>query len=66
MFKLSFTRKDLIRAAWAFVAGGIGAYVVAQQANQTGDWKVLLGAVVTAGLVSVKNLILADGSTAKG
>jgi len=66
MFQLSFTKKDLVRAVWAFLAGGIGTYVTMQQAHATGDWKVLLGAVVTAGLVSVKNLILADGSTLKG
>lgn len=68
MFKLSFTLKDLIRAGWAFL-GGVVAYLAVNQAaisNGTVDGKALLTGAVVAGVVSLKNLLLADGTTAKG
>ena len=62
MFKLSFTRSDLVRAFWAFVGGAVAFYLV----QGKGDWKSVVAGAVTAGLVSVKNLLLADGSAVKG
>lgn len=65
MFNLSFTVKDLVRAAWSFLFGAL-AYIVVVQPTTSSDWKAALAGAVAAGLSAVKNLLLADGSTAKG
>lgn len=66
MFKLSFTAKDLVRAGWAFLAGVIG-YVALHSAEFSNvTWKPFVYGAVVAGLVSIKNLLLADGTTVKG
>lgn len=67
MFKLSFTKKDVVRAAWAF---GV-AFLVALGASANGvhDLSTAQAAVVAAvvaGVLAVKNLVLADGSALKG
>jgi hypothetical protein len=33
MFELKFTRADLIRAAWTFVAAAVGVFLVAKPAT---------------------------------
>lgn len=68
MFELTFGKRDLVRLIWSFLAGAL-AYIGLAQAdviNGTVDWKVLAFGAVTAGLVSVKNLVLKDGTTLKG
>jgi hypothetical protein len=61
-FGIGFTKRDVIRSVWSFIA----AFAVTMLA-QDGDLSssALAGAAV-AGLIAVKNLILADGSTLKG
>lgn len=62
MFNIGFTTKDLIRSIWTFLA----AFAVTM-AGYNGDVsKAALWAAVAAGIVAVKNLLLADGSTIKG
>lgn len=67
MFGLSFGKKDLVRSAWAF---GITFFTAlgasAASVHDLSTAKAALVAAVVAGLVAVKNLVLADGSTIKG
>jgi hypothetical protein len=65
MFDLGFTKKDLVRACWAAIAGAAVAIAYAIDTGET-DWKVLGGAALAAAIVSVKNFLLADGSPLKG
>lgn len=61
-FNIGFTKRDVVRSAWAFLA----AFAVTM-AGYNGDVsKAALWAGVAAGLIAVKNLLLADGSTVKG
>jgi len=68
VFDLSFTRRDVVRAIWSFLAGAV-AYVALAQAdiiNGQVNYKALIVGATVAGLVSLKNFLLADGSVAKG
>jgi hypothetical protein len=62
IFGISFSLKDAIRSAWTFAAAFTAVMV-----GYGGDVdEAALWAAAAAGLVAVKNLLLADGSTAKG
>jgi hypothetical protein len=62
MFDLGFTLKDFIRSCWVFLA----AFAVTM-AGFNGEFsKSALWAAAAAGLIAVKNAVLADGSTIKG
>jgi hypothetical protein len=68
MFHISFTKADLIRAAWSFLGGAL-AYLGLVQADivsGNADWDAVVYGAVVAGLVSIKNLVLKDGTTLKG
>jgi hypothetical protein len=62
VFDFGFTKKDLVRAVWVFVA----AFAVAMGANGGQFDKAALWAAATAGILAVKNFLLADGTVAKG
>ena len=62
MFKLGFSVSDLIRSAWVFAA----AFTAVFFAGNGVVSKSLLYAAIAAGIVAVKNFVLANGSTAKG
>jgi hypothetical protein len=68
VFELKFTKADAVRSAWSFAAGVIGYLALSQHAieNGTADWKALAAGAVVAGLISIKNLVLKDGTTLKG
>ncbi len=82
MFQFSFTLKDFIRSVWAFVAvyvtvaGGqlLGvADDLVKSCKTSCDFTsakaqgiAILIALVSAVLLALKNLVLADGSTLKG
>ena len=65
MFGFSFTKKDVVRAIWAFVFGALG-YIVIVQPQDLASWKAAAVGAVAAGASAVKNLVLADGTTLKG
>lgn len=65
MFNLGFTKHDIMRAVWSFI-GGVAAYVVVTGGDMPSDWKAFASGAVVAGLVSVKNLVLKDGTALKG
>jgi hypothetical protein len=65
MFKIGFTKKDVIRSAYAFAFAAIG-YIVIAQPKDVVTWRAAAIGAVAAGIAAVKNLVLADGSTAKG
>ena len=65
MISIGFTRNDLIRAVWTFVAAAVGYILIVQPTDAT-SWKTALVAGVAAGVSAVKNLLLADGSRLKG
>jgi hypothetical protein len=57
IFGIGFTVKDVVRSGWAFLAA-----FVAVMAGYGGDVsKSALWAAAAAGLIAVKNLLLADG-----
>ena len=61
MFGLSFTVKDLIRSAWVFAASFAAVFTTTQKLD-----RAALVAAIAAGVIAVKNLVLADGTTLKG
>jgi len=61
MFGISFTLKDVVRSAWVFVFAAAAALTASQTSTKAG-----VIAAIAAGLVAVKNLLLADGTTIKG
>lgn len=65
MFEIGFTVRDLIRAGYAFLFAALG-YIVVAQPQSSDQWKVAVAGAVAAGLSALKNLVLADGSKAKG
>lgn len=66
MFEVNFTTKDAVRAAWAFVFGALGYVLIAQPQLEAGAWRAIAIGAVAAGLSAAKNLLLADGTVAKG
>ena len=82
MFHFGFTGKDVVRSVWAFVApfvvvfaAGITGVVndLVTSCKVHCDWSTarsastaLIIALASSILISIKNLLLADGSTAKG
>ena len=65
MISIGFTKKDLIRAAWTFIAAASG-YVLIAQPTDKASWTTAAVAGVAAGVSALKNLLLADGVTLKG
>jgi hypothetical protein len=68
-FGIGFTVKDVVRGVWAFLAGALAYVSLAATEVVEGsvvDTNALIYGAVVAGLVSVKNLFLADGTTIKG
>jgi hypothetical protein len=62
MFDLGFTWKDVVRSVWVFLAAFAVAMIGGDgEVNESALW-----AAVAAGLIAVKNFVLADGSTVKG
>lgn len=62
IFGIGFTVKDVVRSVWTFLAAFTAVMV-----GYGGDVdEAALWAAGAAGLIAVKNLLLADGSTAKG
>jgi hypothetical protein len=68
MFELKFTKKDVMRAVWSFLAGAVTYVALAQTdiIEGTVNYKALAVGAVMAGLISLKNLLLKDGTTLKG
>lgn len=74
MFEFGFTKKDVVRVAYAAAFGFIGAFYVAASglasAKNVSEAKaaVIAGCVagIAGALSAVKNAVLKDGSTAKG
>ena len=74
MFGLSFTLKDVVRAAWAAVFAfiavfgvlvtGISSFKSVDEAKAAA--LALIPAAIAAALSAFKNAILADGTTLKG
>ena len=62
IFGIGFTLKDVVRSVWTFLAA-FAAVMVGYNGQVD---KAALWAGGAAGLIAVKNLILKDGSTAKG
>jgi hypothetical protein len=62
MFEFGFTVKDAVRSLWVFLA----AFAITMAGFNGEVSKSALWSAVAAGLIAVKNFVLADGSTAKG
>lgn len=65
MFEFAFTKKDLVRSAYAFVFA-VAAYLVVVQPTDAASLKTAVVGALAAGVAAVKNLFLKDGTTAKG
>lgn len=61
MFDLGFTRRDAVRAVSVFLVAFVVTLAGTSDLN-----KAALYAACTAGILAVKNYLLADGTLAKG
>lgn len=65
MFELSFTKRDAVRAGYAFLFAVL-AFVAVAQPKSGSEWKAVVVGAIAAGLSAAKNALLRDGSLAKG
>ena len=61
---IGFTKKDAVRAGWAFLFAALG-YIVIAQPKDLASWKIAAAGAVAAGFSAAKNLLLGE-STLKG
>lgn len=74
MFEFGFSKRDLVRAAWAAVFAFVGAYATlvagfgrAPEFSELRSAAIaLFPAAVAAALSAVKNAVLSDRSSVKG
>lgn len=65
MFEFTFSKKDAVRSAYAFVFAVLG-YLVIVQPTDVASLKTAAVGALAAGVAAVKNLFLKDGTTLKG